>query len=96
MKQTGIVTGLLFLLWVMPAYAEIPETMLDKDYQACLSNDTDPNRAAYCACIHDAMRGWDMDSYDETATEAAKAGVAGSVPAKIEELAKECIAKVLH
>ncbi len=79
------------------AHAETQDEMLQKTYQSCIGNDTDPNREAYCACVRDGMRHWSMDDFGEVAGQmAASPDATKTPPDKIAALAKECISKVLR
>lgn len=90
---------LLLLVATASAHAEaIPQYALDKDYETCMGGSNpqqDPERAAYCNCVRDGMKSWDLDTYGAIASEQAKAANAQQIPQKIAELAKGCIAKVL-
>lgn len=81
------------------AHAEpVPETALDHDFTACMggmSPQQDYQRAAYCNCIRDRMQGWDLDTYGNVAMEQSQAGTTKQVSQKIQDVAQECIAKVL-
>jgi len=84
-----------------PAFAELPEVVLDSDYKNCVGNDAvpDPNRLAFCGCIRSGMQGWSEDTYMNAAQQAAtasKSGANAQAPAQIEDLAKKCLAQVLH
>lgn len=71
----------------------IPDYALDKDYENCLGDQpNDHERKAYCACVRDGMRSWDLESYGGMAMEQIKTG---KPSAQIETLAKGCIEKVL-
>jgi hypothetical protein len=97
MMKTSLGTILVLLLAAAPAYAQIPEELLTKDYQNCSGDGTDSQRNAYCACVRDGMRNWDLQTYIQTATEAAAAassGAASQMPGQLETLAKACIAKI--
>jgi hypothetical protein len=92
--------ALSLLLSCATAQAEpVPEYALDKDFQNCMGGEApqkDPQRAEYCNCIRDSMKGWSLDEYGAVATEESKAGGSTqNVPQKIAELAKSCIAKVM-
>jgi len=76
----------------------IPDYVLDKDYSSCMGGTdaaADAARDAYCNCVRDGMRSWDLESYANIALEQSKSANPQAAPPKIEELAKECIAKVL-
>jgi len=97
MKGAGVLIGMFFILLAPKAHSEIPDYVLDRDYQNCVNNDPDPHRAIYCACIREGMRGWDQETYMEVATqEAATSGSQGPLPGRIEDLAKQCMAKALQ
>ena len=75
----------------------VPAEALDKDYEACLGGEAaaqDPQRAEYCGCVRDGMRGWDTDTYAAVAQQAQTA-TAAAPPQALADLAKGCIAKVL-
>jgi len=83
----------------LPAWAELPSEVLDKEYTACAGDGQDLQRRAYCACVRDEMRNWTEQDYMDTAQGAAASnngGSGGITPAKLTEVAKECIAKTLH
>lgn len=98
------ILSFLFLL-LLPCLASssaraeaIPQYVLDQDYLNCMGGNVktpDPERAHYCRCVMDGMRGWDLDTYGAVASEQQKASNAQQVPQKIAELAKACIAKIL-
>jgi len=96
MKQGLLI--LLMALWAIPAYAELPDEILEKEYQNCMGNDTAADRAAYCACIRTGMKSWNMNDYvaisQQTSVAATTSGA--SMPARVEELARKCIAEVLR
>ena len=96
--KNDFILALALTLAVFPAVAEpLPVEALDKDYQNCVGTDTDPNRAAFCACVRDGMKNWDLDTYIQTATEAAAANSAGQSPGgKLNDLAKSCLSKTLR
>lgn len=76
----------------------VPADVLDHDYASCMggtSPEQDPQKAAYCNCIRDGMRSWDLDTYGELATQQSNAQNAQQVPQKIQDLAQACIHKVL-
>ncbi len=85
------VFGLIGLI-AAPAQAELPDYVLDKDYQSCIADGKDANRDAYCACVRQGMRGWSEQDYMDVA-QAAKAGL---VSDRLGVLAKQCMAKTLH
>ncbi len=89
----------LLLIFTASAHAEpIPEFALDKDFENCMGGETaqkNPQRAAYCNCVKNEMRNWDLETYGALATEQSKAGNAQQIPKKIDDLAQGCIAKVL-
>jgi hypothetical protein len=90
--------SLLLLGMAVPARADLPDIVLDRDYQNCIGDDAaDKDRAAYCKCVRDGMSHWDPQTYLDAAQQAADASGAGAQPpGKIEELAKQCIAQVLR
>jgi hypothetical protein len=98
--KVALLAGVLLTLLPVVASAEaLPDFVLDKDYQSCMGNDTsDKERAAYCACVRDGMRTWDVSTYLEVAGQAvANAGKQGAAnPGKLEDLAKQCIEKAAH
>ncbi len=94
MRRLGLFCVLMMI--AAPAYAELPEEALNKDYQACMGGDNDPERAEYCGCIRDQMRGWDLATYQALATQEAGAASGAPIPEKISDLAKTCMAKVLR
>ena len=74
----------------------IPDYVLDRDYVSCMGGEhQDQERAAYCSCVRDGMRGWDLETYASIAMEQSKAASAQQVPQKIGDIAKACINKVL-
>jgi hypothetical protein len=97
--KTVLLLGFMTLLLCGPAFAdELPDYVLNKDYENCMAGDNaNPQRAAYCNCVRDGMRGWAIGAYMEAATQAAaNAGNQNAkAPGKIEELANQCIAKVM-
>jgi hypothetical protein len=95
----GLVLGGLLLVALTPsARAEMPDYVLDHEYKNCVGGDEDPSRAAYCACVRDGMKHWDDSAYEELAMQMAAASTNPNAPppAKIEELAKQCISQVMH
>jgi hypothetical protein len=98
-RALGLALALTFL--ALPARAELPDFVMDKDYENCMGGDTgNAPRATYCACVRDGMRGWDINDYMAMAQEAVAAQAAGgdpaSPPGKLGDLAKACIAKAMH
>jgi hypothetical protein len=74
----------------------IPEYMLQKDYENCLGGQTpqqDPERAQYCSCIRNGMRGWSEETYAALLIEQARTQ---TLPPQIEALGKACVEKVMH
>ncbi len=61
-----------------------------------MGGDNDPERAAYCNCIRDQMRGWDDATYEALAKQEAGAANGAPIPDQITALAKACMARVLH
>ncbi|MDR3423539.1 MAG: hypothetical protein P4M13_00460 [Alphaproteobacteria bacterium] len=101
MKRSLIPGGLLVCLLAAPAYAEIPDYVLDHEYQSCVGGDTDSARAAYCSCVREGMRKWDDKTFAEVALQATEAHASGNkgkaqVPEKLNELAQSCISQVLR
>jgi hypothetical protein len=97
MNSLRLLSALALVLFAFPAHAEIPDYVLDRDYQGCLGDDKDPDRATYCACVREGMKNWDLDTYVKTAMQAAaSSGSANKVPGKLEELANSCISRVLE
>ena len=93
--KTAALVGFLLILPSLPAHAELPEYVLDKEYESCAGDGQDQERNSYCACIRDTMRGWSDQDYADTAQAAATKNGA-QVPDKISEVAKLCIVKTLH
>ena len=52
----------------------------------------DSQRAQYCSCVRNGMRGWDEQTYEQIIAEQAKSQ---QTPAQLDALAKSCIDKVL-
>ena len=97
MKIARVLGVLAVLLLAGAARAAIPDYALDRDYKNCVGDDNDPQRAAYCNCVRDGMRGWSENDYAQIASEqAANANTPGAIPSQIADLAKACIEKVLH
>jgi hypothetical protein len=74
----------------------IPEYALAKDYENCMGGLTpqqDVQRAQYCSCMRNGMRRWDANTYAEMLIEQARTQ---EISPAIDELAKECVAKVLR
>lgn len=95
-----IFLSLILTLAAATAHAEaIPEYALEKDFQNCMGGESpqkDPQRAEYCNCVRDGMRSWSLDEYGAIATQESKnGGSAQNAPAKLTDLAKACISKVL-
>lgn len=84
---------LILLAPTLVAAEPIPDYALNKDYENCLGDQpNDHERQAYCHCVREGMRGWDLDTYGDIAMQQIKTGKA---PAQIEMLAKGCVDKVL-
>jgi hypothetical protein len=87
------------IVFVPAAYAEsVPPTEMDTLTKNCMGGETpqqNPDRARYCQCMRDSMSSWSAEDFKEVAAESAKAHDAGQEPAKLQELAKACITKVL-
>ena len=88
------------VLPLMSAKAEnIPDYVLDKDYESCMGEDTpqsNPEHARYCECARSKMRSWDLETYGTAASEQAKNPTdTAKVSEKIGEIAKACLAEVL-
>jgi hypothetical protein len=99
MKIAPVIGSLLLFVVAVPARAEIPDYILDHDYQNCIGDDADKDRAAYCACVRDGMRSWSLTAYMDAAEQeaAASAGQSnGQPPGMIENLAKQCITQVIR
>jgi len=97
MKQTLRLLAFGLCWIVASAHAEMmTDTLLQKDYDNCMGGSTadkDPQRAQYCACVREGMKKWTTDEYGAAATEAQQSKV---TPDQIANLAKTCIAEVLH
>ena len=95
-----VLGGSLLLSATTPARAEIPDYILDHDYENCMGGDTaDKDRAAYCACVRQGMKGWSLAAYLDAAEQEAAASTGqsnGQPPGMIENLAKQCITQVIH
>ncbi len=95
--KTAALLLLACAVLVSPVRAEpIPETVLDHDYASCMGEVTaqqDPRRGAYCACVRDRMRRWDLDTYGNIAMEQLRSGNS-QPPQKVRELAQECMAQI--
>ena len=89
----GLGVGFLLVLSVTPAAAAVPDFLLDRDYRNCLGDDEDPARAAYCSCMRQGMKSWDISDYAKTAMQAAAATADpdAAPPPRLEELAKQCM-----
>lgn len=97
MRMRTALLALLLASFAYNAQAEaIPAEVLDKDYKSCLGGENpEADRVAYCACVRDGMRGWDLDTYGNIAMEQSKAHNAQQVAPQIDQLARTCIEKVL-
>jgi len=99
MKGFSLLLLLAFLSLSSPAFADpVPKEALDQDFSACMGGETeqkDPQRAEYCNCVRDGMKRWDTQSYANVAQQAAQNPTTENAPAKITELAKTCISKIL-
>jgi|GEM_PF-2202097 hypothetical protein len=86
---------LLLLLAAFPARAELPDSVLARDYQNCIGNDNDPKRIAYCACVRDGMRSWSENDYLQMAVQlmTGTANPNGQSSSKLVDLTKKCIAQ---
>lgn len=97
MSRSAVIFALTVLLITTAAQAEtVPEYALDRDYTSCMGGETaqkDPQRNEYCNCVRDGMRSWDLETYSSVAMEQSKSQ--NQPTAKIEELAKGCISKIL-
>jgi hypothetical protein len=99
MKVLTILIGLLPVLWIAPARAELPDDMLDRDYQGCVGNATDAKHIAFCGCLREGMSDWDEDTYDKITIGAAAAmskGPNAPMPDRLDTLIKKCITEVLQ
>jgi hypothetical protein len=98
MKKTLLIL-LCMGAFISAAHADtVPEYALDKDFTACMGGETpqkDPQRAQYCNCVRDSMKSWSVQEYEQVASEGAKAHDAAQEPAKLQDIAKACITKVL-
>jgi hypothetical protein len=75
----------------------VPEFALDKDFQNCMGGETpqqDAQRAQYCNCIRDSMKGWSLDEYGSVA-EQSKTVSTQQAPKPLMDIAQACISKVL-
>jgi hypothetical protein len=89
----------VFGLCCMPAAAHAqglsPQT-LQNDYQQCMSgvsDQQDPLRARYCACVRDGESRWSKDQYGQIALQSLKTGQ--PAPAVV-ALSQSCFAQVSH
>jgi len=100
MTKTVLAIFLGALLSVTTALAEpIPDYVLDKDFISCMGGENpeqDPQRREYCLCVRDSMKSWTLEEYGQTAEEETKAHTAAQEPGRLQDIAKACIAKVLH
>jgi hypothetical protein len=100
LNACGGLFAIALIALAQPVRAELPDYVLDRDYQNCLGvGEVDPQRAEYCTCVRNAMRSWDIDTYGNVATQAtttANLGASAQPPAQLSDIAKACIAKVLH
>jgi hypothetical protein len=97
--KTSILLGCFLTVFLaLPARAELPDYVLDREYQGCVGNDKDAKHAAYCDCVREGMRGWSEDDYVAASmqTLAASPGSKAQTPNILQDLAKSCIAKVLQ
>ncbi len=80
------------------APAPIPEAALDADFKNCAGDGKDPQRNAYCLCIRQGMSQWSSDTYAQAIGQAraANGNPASLTPGALTDLAKQCIAQVLH
>lgn len=79
--------------------ASIPAEVLDKDYASCMAGEDpqkSPERNHYCLCVRDSMKGWSLEAYGKLAEQESKAHDAAHMPAQLQQIAKACIAKVMH
>lgn len=100
MKTAPLAASLLVLALASPVRAELPDYLLDKDYQNCVGADTsDRQRIAYCECVRSGMQDWDMTTYVQAATQMAAAAASNpnaQPTGMIQTLAQGCLAKVMH
>jgi hypothetical protein len=99
MRMSAVLGCLLLVVSAMPARAELPDFVLDRDYKNCMGNDNNPKHAAYCACVRDGMKDWSEDTYAEMAMQTISAlsgSKAQKAPAKLEDLAHKCISQTLE
>lgn len=88
----------LSIFLATPSRADLPNDVLDRDYENCLDGDKDPARTTYCACIRNGMKEWDVNTY----AEAAMQGLSPSsnpdtlLSGKIGDLAKQCLSQALR
>jgi hypothetical protein len=81
-------------LFAAAAHAEqMPDNLLQKDYDNCMGGEKDPQREQYCECVRNGMRSWTVDEYGNVATEAKNSS---ATPAAVEALAKSCLAQIFH
>jgi len=90
-------TGLLFVLLAAPAYAALPDDVLNRDFQNCVGGDKDPNRIKYCDCVRSGMKDWSENMYIESMMQAMSVATGTKTQASnnLEELAKKCVAQAL-
>lgn len=97
MKFVFLLIALVCALAAIPANATVPDQYVDKEYESCAGNGQDPKRNAYCACVRDDIRKWDMAEYDAMLEEMATSMLGGGAPPeKMNNLAKSCTSKVMR
>jgi hypothetical protein len=86
------------LCWIAAlALAEaLPPDVLRSEYQNCMGGETEaksPDRARYCACVMEKMKGWTVE---ESLGLAQQIQGSQQPPDKIAALAKSCIDQVMR
>ena len=99
LKSTFLIAGVLALMTTSVQAEALPDSVFAKQYVSCMggmSDQQDPQRAAYCGCIRDEMKKWDSATLNGVVTAQAQSGsTTQSASAKIDELAQTCIGRIL-
>jgi hypothetical protein len=102
MKHTLLIAGIMVIGSCSVALAQSQadmNAMFTKEYASCMggaADQQDTQRASYCHCVVDGMRGWDSATLSSALDEQTKSGSTSQLSsAKIEALAQSCISKTL-
>ncbi len=94
-RRVVVACGLIAAFYAGAAVAQ-PAPNNNQDYVACMGGESaqqDPQRSAYCKCVHDEIVKWDENTLKNVAAEAQKSGSAATP--QLEAVAQACINKVM-